>query len=474
MSRKVKKQKTVEELLEEALVPEEEQPYEVPGNWVWVKFGSVLSIASGKSLTKKQMDEDGIIPVYGGNGVTGFHSEWNVDSPTIVIGRVGFYCGSVHKTPSKAWITDNAFIVKYNSGIFDEHFLHWMLSYYDLKKYSSSSAQPVISGRTLNPSPLVLPPLNEQKRIADKVESLLNKVDEAKRLIDEAKETFELRRAAILDMAFRGELTAKWREENQEIEPVSKLLESIKEDKDGQIKKKKATNDEVTDIPYRLPNGWSWIALGEIADMQNGLSKRSGKEGKSVPVLRLSDIQGHNFTLENPREILLTDKEYEKYKVENGDVLFIRVNGSYELVGKAVLYDLTKEAAYNDHLIKASLSDKINILYIWYLFESPIIRSQLATKIVSSAGQNTISQTSLSSLLIPIPPVEEMKEIVNKIGSLVNNDRDHLEKVTVDKVIVNLKQSILSKAFRGELGTNDPTEENAIELLKEVLQKQVK
>ena len=88
----------------------------------------------------------GEIPVYGGNGVNGYHSEYNVSEPTLVIGRVGFYCGSVHITPEKAWITDNAFIVTYSKKHFDITFLKYLLMNTDLRQNDSSTAQPVISG----------------------------------------------------------------------------------------------------------------------------------------------------------------------------------------------------------------------------------------------------------------------------------------------------------------------------------------
>ncbi|WP_078578475.1 restriction endonuclease subunit S [Salipaludibacillus agaradhaerens] len=433
MSRKVKKQKTVEELLEEALVPEEEQPYEVPGNWVWVKFGSVLSIASGKSLTKKQMDEDGIIPVYGGNGVTGFHSEWNVDSPTIVIGRVGFYCGSVHKTPSKAWITDNAFIVKYNSGIFDEHFLHWMLSYYDLKKYSSSSAQPVISGRTLNPSPLVLPPLNEQKRIADKVESLLNKVDEAKRLIDEAKETFELRRATLI----------------------------------------KATLDEQAN-KNKTEESWKTIKIKELFNIFGGGTPSKSKDdywNGDIPWISAKDMK--------KTYISGTQDYITKEGLENSSAKLAKKGSVVMVVRSGILqrtlpvgFLLTECAVNQDLKVFDSGDEIVNKYLMWYVKGNE--KNLLHNYSKSGTTVNSIEFEKLKSHEIILPPMDVLKKKINKIENLVRKEESSMSILKSVTSIEDLKASILAKAFRGELGTNDPTEESAIELLKEVLQEQVK
>ncbi|MCY1104734.1 restriction endonuclease subunit S [Shouchella clausii] len=223
-----------------------------------------------------------------------------------------------------------------------------------------------------------------------------------------------------------------------------------------------------------IPSSWRWIKLKDVLEMQNGLSKRSGKAGTSVPVLRLADIRGNEFGENELRNILLTDKELEKYSLEDNDILFIRVNGSKKSVGKAINYNLGGKMAFCDHLIRARFDIRtIDPLYIVYLFESELIREQLNQKIVSSAGQNTISQGSLNELMLPLPPKQEIDIIVSEIQSLFEKEQMVMSLIEKEINLDTLKQSILSKAFKGQLGTNDPTEENAIELLKEVLQEKL-
>ena len=153
-------------------IAEDEKPFELPVGWEWVRLNDLIRIGSGDGLTAAQMAPAGTIPVYGGNGVNGHHDRANVEEPTLVIGRVGYYCGSIHLTPSRAWVTDNAFITRYPKAFLDMKWLYWLLVGTNLKENDSATAQPVISGRKVYPIVVALPPLSEQSRIVARVESL--------------------------------------------------------------------------------------------------------------------------------------------------------------------------------------------------------------------------------------------------------------------------------------------------------------
>ena len=163
---KLKNQKALPE------ITEDEIPFDIPENWKWVRLGELISISSGKGLTSKQMLE-GDVPVFGGNGVTGFHNRGNVDKITVVIGRVGYYCGSVHVTPTKAWVTDNAFITVYPENHIDRNYLVYILRHLNIGRDNNATAQPVVSGKKIYPILFPLPPLEEQKRIVKKIEELI-------------------------------------------------------------------------------------------------------------------------------------------------------------------------------------------------------------------------------------------------------------------------------------------------------------
>ena len=152
----------------------EELPFDLPNNWTWCRLGNLISITSGENLTSKQM-LNGKIPVYGGNGITGYHSKANIFEETIVIGRVGYYCGSIHLTPCQAWVTDNAFITQY-SKLLNRDFLIYLLTALNLGKCCNATAQPVVSGKKIYPLLIALPPFKEQQRIVAQIEKLFEQL----------------------------------------------------------------------------------------------------------------------------------------------------------------------------------------------------------------------------------------------------------------------------------------------------------
>ena len=152
----------------------EQLPFDLPNNWTWCRLGNLVSITSGENLTSKQM-HNGKIPVFGGNGITGYHSKANIFEETIVIGRVGYYCGSIHLTPCQAWVTDNAFITQY-SKLLNRDFLIYLLTALNLGKCCNATAQPVVSGKKIYPLLIALPPFKEQQRIVAQIEKLFEQL----------------------------------------------------------------------------------------------------------------------------------------------------------------------------------------------------------------------------------------------------------------------------------------------------------
>jgi type I restriction enzyme S subunit len=222
---------------------------ELPLGWIEGELGNIISISSGKGLTKENREDDGVYFVYGGNGITGKHSEFLYENEKLIIGRVGVHCGNVHITKPKSWITDNAFVVSFDEDVFDLHFLHYFLTNLNLNKYASSTAQPVISQGKIYPIEISYPNTKEeQNQIVQEIESRLSVCDKMEQSINESIEKAEALRQSILKKAFEGKLLSQAEIEQckqaADYEPASELLKKIQAEKlaKEQEKKKKPTD----------------------------------------------------------------------------------------------------------------------------------------------------------------------------------------------------------------------------------------
>jgi len=183
-----------------AEVDHEFTPYDLPVGWAWARLGEVIYIQSGDGLTAANMKE-GSIPVFGGNGINGHHDAFNVEAPTLVVGRVGYYCGSIHITPERAWVTDNAFVTHFCPELFSLRFLALLLMSTNLKENEGATAQPVISGSKIYPIVVGVPPLAEQHRIIAKVDELMALCDQLEAQLTQSQTDSRRLLEAVLEAA---------------------------------------------------------------------------------------------------------------------------------------------------------------------------------------------------------------------------------------------------------------------------------
>lgn len=171
-------------------------------------LGKLIKVKSGDFLPAKDMAANGTFPVYGGNGVNGFHDKYMFEERKVVLGRVGVYCGAVHYSEQKAWITDNALYVSEKFEDIDDSYLVAALELADLNQYAGRAGQPLISGSRIYPIEILVPPGAEQRMFAKTAGDLL----ELGRQCDEAGKHLEQLWCLLMQGAFTGQLTAKWRE----------------------------------------------------------------------------------------------------------------------------------------------------------------------------------------------------------------------------------------------------------------------
>ncbi|HRN68820.1 MAG TPA: restriction endonuclease subunit S [Promineifilum sp.] len=263
-------------------------------------------------------------------------------------------------------------------------------------------------------------------------------------------------KAAVLKAAVEGRLVAQ----DAADEPASELLARILAERRARWEaahpgKKyiEPRRPDVDDLP-ELPEGWVWASFEQLLfSAQNGFGKRNSSIGEPTIVLRLADIAQGGISLENVRRIKMSNEEIEKYQLHEGDLLCLRVNGSPKLVGRMIyIRKFDEDIAFCDHFIRFQPVDIEIAPFIALYFGSEIIRKFVELNMVSSAGQNTVSQRILFDILIPLPPMTEQRLIISELDrrlSIIQTTEQALDANLARAE--RLRQAVLGKAFRGEL-----------------------
>ena len=308
-----------------------------------------------------------------------------------------------------------------------------------------------IKPKHILPLEIQLPDINTQAQIVQHFENVEDDIADVTKEVLKQESLLKKLKQTILQEAIEGKLTAKYRAKNPDIGTAKKLLEQIKTEKEKLIKEKKIRPSKPLspinedEIPFDIPPSWEWCRLGDIANgFQYGTSTKSKINGR-VPVLRMGNIQNGRVLLE---ELVYTDNEseIEKYSIEYNDLLFNRTN-SRKLVGKTAIYSFQEKAIYAGYLIKYSMILS-NSHYINYVMNSPF-HYQWCAKVRSDAiGQSNINATKLQSYIVPLPPLEEQKEIVATIEKLFTLCNELESEINQNKTTVdNLMVTVLKESF---------------------------
>ena len=459
------KEKKIKKIKSLPPIEANEIPYEKPEHWAWCRLLGIIQISSGNFLPSHKMAENGHIPVFGGNGITGYHDQYNVTKPTIVIGRVGFYCGSVHITPELAWITDNAFLTYFSESHIYLKFLYWLLKGTDLSIRDNSTAQPVISGRKIYPIIVGLPPYKEQKRIVTKVNQLMALCDQLEAnqqkkheqrirlnnaaldklltaptpeefaqhwqricdnfdLLYDAPETVGQLRQAILQLAVQGKLVAQ----DEGDDPAAVLLEKIKVSKEGQKqswnrKSQLLSPIDPEEISFSPPKNWEWKRLGEITEIVGGVTKGRkllGRQTAYYPYLRVANVQRGFLNLDKIKEIEIPKEELEKYRLHRGDVLLTE-GGDWDKLGRSAIWDgQIQDCIHQNHIFRARPWN-IGLRSQWIVLftNSSVGRQYFENASKKTTNLASINMTQLRNCPFPIPPVAEQDRILKKVNELM-------------------------------------------------------
>ena len=439
---------TIEERLQQALVPAEEQPYEVPENWVWVRLGAIAEIVTGGTPSKKHPEYyGGSFPFYKPSDLdqgrltfdaSEYLSEEGKNVSRIIPKNSTAVCciGSIGKCGYL--MCEGTTNQQINSAIPKIHSL--CLYYYlctedfvqNLLSMASATTIAIVNKSKMESCTFPLPPLSEQQRIVDRIEELFAKLDEAKERLQEVADSFAVRKAAILHKAFTGELTKQWRREN-------------------------GVSDE----------SWEEKKLGDICKIgSGGTPSRKHEEyyNGNIPWIKTGEL-AWNVITESEEYITEEAVVNSSAKMHFAGSVLVAMYGQGLTRGKAAILGIN--ATTNQAVCALQPLELLTSEFLFYYFMKNYW--QFREEAVGG-NQPNYSAKMISNWVINLPTLPEQHEIVRLIDDLLERERSAQQAAEQALASIDLmKKSILARAFRGELGTNKASEASVLELLKQVL-----
>lgn len=449
---------TPEERLQAALVPDWEWPYKLPENWCWTTVGTICDGFQYGYTEKATFEKigphfiritdigDGIINDSGAPYCkidSDSFIKYKINKDDILIARMG----SVGENGLATHNIDGVFasylirIVPRSNAKYVCNFLQTNLYWGQISEKAQGTTRLNVNANVLKNLIIPLAPLAEQQRIVDRIESLFAKLNEAKEKAQAVLDSFETRKAAILHKAFTGELTAKWREER------GVGMES-----------------------------WEKRRINELARPRAGYAFDSKEfSNTGYQVVRMGNLYGETLDLFRKPVFIseddVDDSILNRALIKDGDILITLTGTKYKRdYGYAVCVSSPNKLLVNQRILCLTPFACVERNYLLYYLKSNLFRDVFFSCETGGVNQGNVSSKFVEDIEIPIPTFDEQLEITTVLDRTLAHEQQAKEaaEAVLDQIDL-MKKSILARAFRGELGTNDPSEESAVELLKRTI-----
>lgn len=430
---------------------DEEIPFEIPEGWEWCRLKHICSMQAGKNISASEIfsnySDSHPYRCVGGNGLRGYTEHFNTHGHYSIVGRQGALCGCINIEIGKFYATEHAVVVD-AYGILSPTFMYYFLTALNLNKYATATAQPGLAVSNVLEVMCPLPPFNEGERIIKKL-ILLIPLTEKYNAIQEKQNFFnksikELLKKSILQEAIQGRLVPQ----DPSDEPASELLKRIREEKlrlvkEGKLKKKDITDSVIfkgddnrhyekigntvscieNEIPFEIPYSWQWVRLNDICEyIQRGKSPKYS-DIKRFPVVAQKCNQWSGFSLKkalfiDPNTIKLYGEERF---LQDGDLMWNSTG--LGTLGRMAIYTSAENpygvAVADSHVtVIRAMKNYVVSQYLYSYFASNTVQSVIEDKADGSTKQKELATTTVKSYLVPLPPYNEQRRIVQKINEL--------------------------------------------------------
>lgn len=439
-----------------------EGPWALPEGWRWERLGSILPLAYGRAL-KANDRAGGDVPVYGSSGISGFHDQALCSEPALIVGRKGS-AGAVYHAQGPSFAIDTAYFCSSTTSKIDLRLGFHLLSFLNLRKLDQSTAVPSLSRDRYDQQVVPVPPQDRQSGIAARIDELFAEIDDGEEALVGARDDLATWRKTLLKAAVTGELTADWRATNPAAETGADLLGRVLTDRrasweaHARSRGKRYKEPEQPDFGLfrhmpALPSGWAWASISQLTSFVTSGSRGWAEyySDAGATFIRAQNINTDKLCLDGAAYVSPpTGGEGTRTKVSKGDLL-VTITGAN--VTKSALVDVALEEAYvSQHvgLVRPVLESLSAFLYWWVV--TPTGGRAILERLAYGAGKPGLNLPNLLGLPVPLPPLDEQREITRLCAS---TDEERCSCVEVIRegqfAAAALRQSILAAAFRGEL-----------------------
>ena len=380
-----------------------------------------------------------LFPYFGATGQVGYTDDYLFDENLVLLGEDGvpFFDAlkkKAYRVSGKSWVNNHAHVLRTKDEVLDWRLLEAQLNGLSYVDYVSGSTRLKLTQAAMNKLPILVPPLLEQRRIADKLDTVLARVDAVQDRLARIAPLLKRFRQSVLAAATSGRLTEDWR------------------------------------VSANVKAAWCDVVIGDLAvDLRYGTSKKCDVSPIGTAVLRIPNVGTDGIPkLSDLKYAEFDESEISKMALKVGDILLIRSNGSVDLVGKTCV--ISADAAgllFAGYLMRLRVdSNKILPKFIHLVLSSQTLRTVIENKARSTSGVNNINSQEVRSLPVSLPVITEQTEIVRRVEILfAYADRLEARLQAAQTATNRLTPALLAKAFRGELVPQDPSDGPASELL---------
>ncbi|HEH4144618.1 TPA: restriction endonuclease subunit S [Campylobacter jejuni] len=378
------------------------------------KLEKICEILDNKRVPISQKDRiSGIYPYYGASGIVDYIDKYIFDEELVLIGEDGAkwdaFENSAFIASGKYWVNNHAHILKPNNEILINKFLVYFLNYSNLEKYITGATVKKLNQQKLKQIEIPLPPLKEQERIVGILDESFAKIDESIKILEQNLLNLDELMQSALQKAFNP------------------LKDNAKEN-------------------YKLPQGWEWKSLGDISNYGKTSQVKPSQLKGNDWILELEDIEKESGVL--LQKVLFQDRQSKsnKIKFNKGDILF----GTLRPYLKKVII-ANDNGACSSEIMPFSTGNSIANHFIYYYLFANFLHDRISS-LTYGARMPRLGTKDGKSLQIPLPPLKEQEQIAKHLDFVFEKTKALKELYTKElKDYEELKQSLLNKAFKGEL-----------------------